>query len=908
MPRRHRPALLGALSLALIGGAAGLVVASAATPAAVTVGVGGAAPASAAYQGKAVVGNDDPLGPPSPVCTPTGCDQEAVTLKAPAGFADKNNISLSMKLTFDDAGSGNTLDMALLDSSGADVGDKIEVGTNTVLTVNNLSPGSYTIEVDGDIATTPQAYAVSVTASSVTKASEAPLPVYKTGGLTFSRETVASPFYLGSEPNVAADPDGQTVYESPIFGSTTNTSFLLRSSDGGQTFNALSALVPATGLGKEDECEGGGDSDLATDAFSGDIYMIDLGTVEVPTRVSHDRGATFASSCDANLENPGSGAGQLGINYLPDRQWLSTDLVHKVVWYIYRDGLLAPPSPGTVGGIDVSKQLYGEYLRYAPLAGGAGQAGASQLDFASLCTTQTLVATPCIDDVAIAGNAISDNYSTGPGRGNTYLAMQRADNSVGIAVINPTAAQHVVEHSVPGSDKLTPELFPTVAVDHAGNVYLSWVDDTKYQVHLAVSHDQGKTWGPTMTVNGAPAKTTIMPWIVAGDAGRIDIVYYGTANPKNPTSNYGPWNAYMIQSLDAASTKPHFAQQVMTDRPNHIDPICLSGLGCTTDTSPAGDRELGDFFKVTIDATGRALVSFNDGDNQLGTHDATGPGPSPSFAHFVRQASGPSLYASVGDVRTVARPTNGVAVGAHAVPVPLVDQVSHGPGPDTQALGLRSSSTSIGSDGSVTTKVTLAKSDLAAAAAPPGLPLDTVADVLVRWTYRDKIYYLQAQDVAGTLTFASGEPGTLNDVLANKFVNYPMSGTASGSWDAKTSTLTMKAPGSAVGAPKPGSTLYSVTAYTYVHPLADNPASGRLTDLPVIADSLPAYNVEPAGTPSTVKHPHRPHPTKHPVVHQPGGSLAATGIDPTSLWAALGLVLASLGFAAAARRARRDRS
>ena len=37
--------------------------------------------------------------------------------------------------------------------------------------------------------------------------------------------------------------------------------------------------------------------------------------------------------------------------------------------------------------------------------------------------------------------------------------------------------------------------------------------------------------GPSkpVRVNGAPAKTAIFPWAVAADAGKLDVVYYGTS-------------------------------------------------------------------------------------------------------------------------------------------------------------------------------------------------------------------------------------------------------------------------------------------------------------------------------------------------------------------------------------------
>src|SRR5581483_11072523 len=123
----------------------------------------------------------------------------------------------------------------------------------------------------------------------------------------------------GTEPSIGVAPDNQTIYETPIFGFSTTQSFLSRSTDGGKTFNILGT----PGVGKLDNCTGGGDSDIATDHYDGDLYNIDLGGApEVPARVSHNKGLSFTSSCEANQP----------ANIFTDRQWLATDLKHKVEW------------------------------------------------------------------------------------------------------------------------------------------------------------------------------------------------------------------------------------------------------------------------------------------------------------------------------------------------------------------------------------------------------------------------------------------------------------------------------------------------------------------------------------------------------------------------------------------------
>ena len=872
------------LALLLTGGTLTAVAANAAG--APTVGVGGAAPSSASYDGSVGPGNPDVLGPPAPVCEQnSGCQQTEVLLKAPAGWTRTHSIALGVALKYPSDHSDD-LDIGILDKDGNLLASEYDVSDGQVISAANVEPGTYTVEVDGDPTVLPaNDYTATVTATSGPKF--VPQQLAK-GGLTFARQTLTDPFRVGTEPNIAVSPDGKTVYESPIFGFSTTQSFLSRSLDGGRTFNVLG--LP--GAGKIDQCTGGGDSDLATDGYGGDIYMIDLGGApEVPARVSNDRGQTFASNCEANFHD--------GANYFTDRQWLSYDRKHKSMWYIYRDGLLNTDSLPGIGGTDVGKQGYGEFLKYAPLADGPGQAGDAQLTFTNICDNTVGAATPCFNDLDIAGNAITDNTPTSSRYGTTYLAIERGE---GISVASFTTSKDSVHEYTVAKGKHQ-VLFPTVAIDTTGRVYEAWTDSTNFHVYL--SHSVGKKltsdrcnaqtttncWTKPVVVNGAPVQTTVMPWIVAGSKGRIDIVFYGTANPKSPTVNYGPWYPYLAQSLDATKAKPTFHQARMTDRPNHIDPVCLSGLGCTTSTGPDGDRELGDFFKIALDRKGRALVSFADGDNQLGKEVAGGPAAAPSFAHFVRQSGGPSLYKSVGKLKPVATPKNCVTRGKHHNPVPLVTPGTGAAGADVPALQLRGSCLKRTAKGDLKATLTLAQLDPQAAVSPPAL---STATYLVRWVYKKHVYFAAAEDTGGQFRYFSGESAPVSDGLAIKYAYYPASGSATGSTDAQSKTITIKVPAAEVGKPPAGAHLSTVTGYALTHALTTAsapPTAANFSDLPQIADSLPSYTAVLGRS---------KHRAVAAVGSRPGGSVPALPLT------ALLLLAGSLGCAVLAGRARRQ--
>ncbi len=845
-PRRRRAARIAA---ALLGFSSLLAVAPlrAATPASQDVGVNLAPyPSSITWAGSSIQGNPDPIGPPSPSCG-TGCDRETFVLHAPAGYTAANVISVTATATFDPGSSGGTADIAILDSNNNVLAQTVGTGTPATVTAGDLpaTPAGiqYTVEVDGDIGdpVSMTTYSGALAASGATRTIQ---PSHGDSGITASRETVADPFRLGTEPTLAVSPDG-TTYEGPIFGFSTTQSFVERSDNGGQTFNTLGA----PGVGKNTACPGGGDEDISTDA-SNNLYFLDLGGAPVvPAAVSPDHGNTFVANCLANdtATNPNRP------NSFPDRQWLSTDVKHNLEWYIWRDGVVNATTPTD----PVAGPVYGEFIASAPLPSPApSPAGPAQLVFTELCQNGIGQGVPCFSDVAIAGNAVTDNTASSPGYGNTYLAMT-GHGGVGVAVINPTAATKVVERTAvhTGSAPATSGaavLFPTVAVDRAGNIYETYVDAVTYQVMFTRSTDQGATWTAPVTINGAPAAITVMPWVVAGDAGRVDVVFYGSPNTSAPTTNAGPWNVYMAQNL-TANTDLSFgawSQTQMSDRPNHVDPVCLSGLGCTTNPGPGGDRELGDFFRVLLDRDGRAMVSFADGNNQLG-QEVTPQAAAPSFADFLRQASGPSLYTSGGgEVPPIAVPTNMVSVGAHHDPFPFAGPACNapsGPCPDNDALNLLSSTAS--SDGTnVHVHVVVKNLDATVAIRAPELP---TATYLTRWWFNGKIYFVAAEDNASTgFRYFGGQASPVSDGAAIKYAYYPSGGAATGAVvTGPSGTIDLTIPVGQVGNPTANDVLYSVTSYTLTHtsPTAPNSPAGssNFTDLPAVVDVLPAYNVIP---------------------------------------------------------------
>jgi hypothetical protein len=364
---------------------------------------------------------------------------------------------------------------------------------------------------------------------------------------------------------------------------------------------------------------GGGDSDVATGP-GGEVYGTGLTLANVTLAASCDNGDTFTTN---PFSAPGGG---------DDRQWIDT----------YEDRAKPVGAPDLVldyGNIGAARILVHQV--FSPAC--APPIGNVPLDvtLANTCPVPVLADPTCYQwpgNVAV-DERTGDVYATYNTQGDPDhddIVVSRIAGGASRPATQLDVSTHVAAHD----RQDTFDSFTVVAVDRGRNVYVVWSERhhaaKETATMLAVSTDRGQTWSKPRQVNKSP-KTTTFPWIVAGEAGKIDIVYYGTSST-GPSPETVPqsstWKVYMAQSTNALSSKPTFTEAVASP-PIQRGSICTSGTGCA-----AGTRDLLDFFQVDVDRAGFANIAYTD---NLNTPPA-GSDPHQEWITFVQQKDGTRLF------------------------------------------------------------------------------------------------------------------------------------------------------------------------------------------------------------------------------------------------------------------------
>lgn len=465
-----------------------------------------------------------------------------------------------------------------------------------------------------------------------------------TGIPTFGEPTVSGLQGNGFEQDLRIDPQG-ILYTSAPGSLSSGTSFLWRSLDSGKTFKLVPGAQQPTG--KLPSCLGGGDTELATDS-AGNLYFNDLTLANFSTARSGDHGTTFSPiSCTGVPDT------------VVDRQWYAVDgnpTAGGNIFLAY-DRVAQTAPVVCPDGIATSSTNNILVIARSPLPGGALAAG-----------TQYAPSQNISCDEGIMGNDEFFNYSD-HGKRIFVIHDNIAFSSVSIGrcdvvdfTVSLTGLANCVNRPIASfPNARTGGNFPTMSIDRAGHLFALW-EQAPYNgtaitgnsvLMYSTSSDEGDTWTAPRQIPTPGLANNVFAWPAAGDAGRIDVAWYGTSASCDSTCvsrgggpDYvdGNWGLYLTQTLTNGSswTAPVLASKHFIHH----------GTIQTVMGGQNGDRTLGDFINLRIGRSGEANISYADSNN---IDEAAAP-----QAMFVRQNGGPSVFASPGIVTGPAAPVGSV--------------------------------------------------------------------------------------------------------------------------------------------------------------------------------------------------------------------------------------------------------
>lgn len=413
-------------------------------------------------------------------------------------------------------------------------------------------------------------------------------------------------YNVAAEPQIRADAAGNFFISSENgLGGGTDA---WKSTDGGASYTSLPQPneVSTTTGGTTGLAPGGGDTDLATAPVANangkyNSYVASLTLGNVTVSASGDGGQSWQNQ-PVSATVPGD-----------DREWIAAfgqngyDVSYHAIadgdQIVVNEGQLVNGLPTTVGTYNAINPT-NPSIYTATMFG--NEIGNLAIDQATGNVYQIFVGCPA----GVSSVVNCSNLST------AYMAVgtPTSNSAAGLPVYNFT---DYVIYNGPTSTGLDNN-FPTVAVDKAGNVYAAWSNGNN--VYVSYSTDQGQQWSTPVAVNTGTATTAIYPWLSAGNAGAVDLVYYATpaaANYQSCTTTSAtdpcqtePWYVFFAQNTNVLGGGT-WSQQQVTSQAVHYGGVCEGGVSCTATGND--NRDLYDDFGVAASpTTGLASITFSD--------------------------------------------------------------------------------------------------------------------------------------------------------------------------------------------------------------------------------------------------------------------------------------------------------
>jgi len=312
--------------------------------------------------------------------------------------------------------------------------------------------------------------------------------------------------------------------------------------------------------------DGGGDLDLATSPVGSvsnppTLAEVSLIAANISSAKSTDRGQTFSQNPAGN----GTG-GPVG----DDRQWIEF-YGANTVYLLYRtlNPAIAQVQKSADGGL-----TFGPAVE----AGQIGQVGGIAVD-------QTDGTVYCAGSSGV-------------------VAVGRPDpitgNITGFTTHAAAADANGVAHD-----------FFTIKCAPDETVYCCYSNE--HSIWVVYSKDHGNTWSAPLRVSDGPdTQTSVFPWMAcSSQPGAIGVVWYGTTDTAN--DNNADWNVFYAECTNVTTNSPVIRQVKASDHIVHAGTISEFGLQLTG----GSNRNLGDFFQISFDPLGAAVISYDDDHNDF---------------------------------------------------------------------------------------------------------------------------------------------------------------------------------------------------------------------------------------------------------------------------------------------------